>query len=1223
MQSFKESLWANIHKKRKEGRPMRKPGSKGAPTDQDFKSARGESAEVNEISPEKKKAYKSKAERDLPQRTKYANNYQNAAKADPSNADYKKRGDAHRRKEKNRMKGIASVTEKNCGCGKTPCETYGENYSEGFMDTMKQLVPGARGKPQKPQQGKKTAMEMQFPYARLSVHRMIVALRKARGTAMKGKAQGKDRRENERSLGFILAHVEDIARNRHTEQPNSGRQIHDEGNIDDATQQYFMDKIRQNDWTKADQEILNAMVGNGTDDNTKGGAYHARSLAHDIALSVKYAKKDAGIKESVNEGFMDTMKQLVPGAKGKPAKKLNAKKLNAEQVKISKQIDKKLKLIDGLIQKVRPLGGQIGGLVRFSKLPIEKMTPKDLYRVLNDWYDSIEDELDNGDDSAVLSKKYGRSVEDLHERLEELALKIKDYMYASGYDVPHGGAKFQYRWLNKVDFSASKRTDAKWLKMNESVDEGFMDTFLGRNMKKGNVDKKRVKKSKNSEQVKLSTEIDRKLRLIDDLMQKVRPLGGKLGKLMAFRKLPIEKMTPKGMYLALNDWWSSIEADLDDDSEDDNEKYAQSAEKLYDLWEEVGFKLSDYMWASGYNIKGIGQMAKIGFPAKKRTDPEWLKMNESVDEGFMDAILGKNMKKRAEGNAEQTKIATDINRKLTLIDGLMKKVKPLGGKMTRLTSFRKTPIKKMTPKDLYRALNDWYLSIDDYLNDNPEVDKRHGPTVVKLHSVWEEVADKVQDYMWASGYNVKRGAQSKGGNIIADVIKPGGPVMVQTKKLKVDGKLVDIDYNVPKRTDAKWLKMNESRVKNVVRGMGVDPDLVMRGMGKGPHAAKDKARAAKEPKKTLKSRAKNVARGMGVDPDNVMRGMGFKEASELDENKAGRPVYYSVDLNHQILKVHDSKEAGMKYKVGGDGPDGHFLVKTISKAQGKKQVGRFVGRLVSRHLDKQPFPHDDGPHYSVHKESVELDESVYDKKLAQAWKKVKSLPNVRGISNSGQNHAKKLSSLLKGSPDKLTFEKLELALGTYETHAYKAAEDKTNPHGKEDLAKLQEFCDSVDEVIGAMKNLHQSKLKESLEENYMACKDCGDEFAKPTTDCENDCYDENGSHWESVDEALSMQQRLARGRSARRNKQKMARGRERAKRKVATKDVLMKRARKAARKALYKKLTKNATDLSPARKKELETKLQKPQMQKVVHRLAKKLVPKIKKAETQRRSGSK
>ena len=367
-----------------------------------------------------------------------------------------------------------------------------------------------------------------------------------------------------------------------------------------------------------------------------------------------------------------------------------------------------------------------------------------------------------------------------------------------------------------------------------SLEEGFMDTFLGRNMKKGNVDKKKSKKSKNSEQVKLSTEIDRKLRLIDDLMQKVRPLGGNLGKLMAFRRLPIDKMTPKGMYIALNDWWSSIEDDLDDDSEDDNDRYAQSAEKLYDLWEEVGFKLSDYMWASGYDVKGIGQMEKIGFPAKKRTDPEWLKMNES---------------------------------------------------------------------------------------------------------------------------------------------------------------------------------------------------------------------------------------------------------NELDEMKEGdRPVWLSVWVDNRILPggVHDSKEAGMKFMVYGDGPDGHHLVKTTRKVLGKKRAGQFVPRSVGKHLDKQPFPYDDGPQYSVHKESVELDESVYDKKLAQAWKKVKSVPNVRGISNSGQNHAKKLSSLLKGSPDKLTFEKLELALGTYETHAYKAAEDKKNPHGKEDLPKLQEFCDSVDEVIGAMKNLHQSQLSEGF-----------------------------------------------------------------------------------------------------------------------------------------------
>ena len=343
-------------------------------------------------------------------------------------------------------------------------------------------------------------------------------------------------------------------------------------------------------------------------------------------------------------------------------------------------------------------------------------------------------------------------------------------------------------------------------------------------------------------------------------------------------------------------------------------------------------------------------------------------MTNQLPEGFMDAILGKNMKKKNSGNAEQTKISTDIDRKLKLADGLMKKVKPLGGKITRLTSFRKTPIEKMTPKDLYRALNDWYLSIDDYLNDNPEVDKRHGPTVVKFYSVWEEVADKIQDYMWASGYNVergkrgKRGAPNKMGNIIADVIKPGGPVMVQTKKLKVDGKLVDIDYNVPKRTDAKWLKMNESRVKNVVRGMGVDPDLVMRGMGKGPHAAKDKARAAKEPKKTLKSRAKNVARGMGVDPDNVMRGMGFKEASELDELKIDMPKKGAgLGITRDKMPQVDEKdypeyfaylrEKGITLKKGKEDPNN---LKPIQKEFAKIGVEKSLDKMLAQ-KDKAKF----------------------------------------------------------------------------------------------------------------------------------------------------------------------------------------------------------------------------------------------------------------------------
>tara|TARA_B100001093_G_scaffold518841_1_gene605214 strand:- start:1040 stop:1387 length:348 start_codon:yes stop_codon:yes gene_type:complete len=53
MKTFKEfkegaGLWANIHKKRKEGRPMRKPGSKGAPTKQDFERSRSETTNMDE-----------------------------------------------------------------------------------------------------------------------------------------------------------------------------------------------------------------------------------------------------------------------------------------------------------------------------------------------------------------------------------------------------------------------------------------------------------------------------------------------------------------------------------------------------------------------------------------------------------------------------------------------------------------------------------------------------------------------------------------------------------------------------------------------------------------------------------------------------------------------------------------------------------------------------------------------------------------------------------------------------------------------------------------------------------------------------------------------------------------------------------------------------------------------------------------------------------------------
>lgn len=110
---------------------------------------------------------------------------------------------------------------------------------------------------------------------------------------------------------------------------------------------------------------------------------------------------------------------------------------------------------------------------------------------------------------------------------------------------------------------------------------------------------------------------------------------------------------------------------------------------------------------------------------------------------------------------------------------------------------------------------------------------------------------------------------------------------------------------------------------------------------------------------------------------------------------------------------------------------------------------------------------------------------------------------------------------------------------------------------------------------------------------------------------------------ESPDEALNMQQRMARKRAFKKNKAKIAIGRKRAEKKIANLDVLKKRARKAARNTLLKKMTKDVpkADLSMARRQELEKKLDK--KKNVIDRLARKLVPQVRKKELERKRGGK
>ena len=106
-----------------------------------------------------------------------------------------------------------------------------------------------------------------------------------------------------------------------------------------------------------------------------------------------------------------------------------------------------------------------------------------------------------------------------------------------------------------------------------------------------------------------------------------------------------------------------------------------------------------------------------------------------------------------------------------------------------------------------------------------------------------------------------------------------------------------------------------------------------------------------------------------------------------------------------------------------------------------------------------------------------------------------------------------------------------------------------------------------------------------------------------------------------TDEALGMAQRRARARQMKKYATRLKMGRKRAAAKMADAPRLKKRAQKAARNALAKKLTKgiSKSELTPARKMEIEKRLDK--MKSRVTRLARKMLPAVRKKELARRQG--
>lgn len=110
---------------------------------------------------------------------------------------------------------------------------------------------------------------------------------------------------------------------------------------------------------------------------------------------------------------------------------------------------------------------------------------------------------------------------------------------------------------------------------------------------------------------------------------------------------------------------------------------------------------------------------------------------------------------------------------------------------------------------------------------------------------------------------------------------------------------------------------------------------------------------------------------------------------------------------------------------------------------------------------------------------------------------------------------------------------------------------------------------------------------------------------------------------DDFDEALTNMQRQKAKQTFRKNKAKIALGKKKAAKKIASPEQLQKRADKAARNILIKKITKDKdkSDLSFAQRTSIEKQLDKKKA--AIKKIAKKLLPKLRIADREKKAAAK
>ena len=154
---------------------------------------------------------------------------------------------------------------------------------------------------------------------------------------------------------------------------------------------------------------------------------------------------------------------------------------------------------------------------------------------------------------------------------------------------------------------------------------------------------------------------------------------------------------------------------------------------------------------------------------------------------------------------------------------------------------------------------------------------------------------------------------------------------------------------------------------------------------------------------------------------------------------------------------------------------------------------------------------------------------------------------------------------------------------------------------------------------------YKPTFKEAVEYPHMMYDPKTGKEVEAKTPADHNKYAKMGYTHEkpNTDEALTMTQRMKKSRLMKRLKSRIKIGRDRARRKMAKKDTLEKRANRQARNQIASKLTRGIPkrELSFARKQEIEKRLDKPALKQRIKRLAKRLFKDVRKKEVQRKKG--